>query len=290
MESNEVNLKLDLDSKLLQFIVNLALDGQAKTELSKDIAAYKTPENSFGSLSKTELTYGTFLRMPLFAPEIRDLGVELLAQADQFLKADNALPEGTALTSQFLKCLQSSVKKGNLDLAYIISAPNKDNQFTALAALHLEEADTLLPLATKLIGVLPEDLKKLFKMDATKVQGLSVNSFKLKDVLNEADFDGIKGPFLTSVFGKDMDIKFAFAKDALYVAIGPDAEQKIAEAIQAKPLAMPVIDVGANGKHTIEFLKALSKNQMPAAMYAPLAIRKIQHALCENERWGAFGN
>jgi hypothetical protein len=246
-ETKEIALRLDADTKNGDLTLEFTLDPNSKSPLAEAIAKRKPTQNAFASIAGPDTVQRMFITAPLFADEAKEAWVKLIEFGESDLAKNPPPPEVEGLVKAVLKSLKANVESGNMDLAVAIRGPNKDGFYNVVGAVHCKEG-------AQLEKAIKEGVKGLgqaagyFKFDAAKVSGLSVHEI---DLTSEAQ------DIAKAVFGNGNKGYFAFGKDALYAAYGPDAMTLIKEAIEAKPGPAAVFDSSSDPKKATELMKKI---------------------------------
>lgn len=252
-ETREVALRLDADTKTGDVTVEFTLDPTAKSPLADAFAKRKPTQNAFASIAGPDTVQRLFISGPLFADEAKEAWTKLIEFGESELaRRPGPQAEMQALVAAILKSLKATVATGQMDLAAAIRGPDKNGHYTAVGAIHCQEGAQLEKAIREAVKGLPAQAAGFFKFDAAKVSGLSVHEI---DLTSEA------ADIAKAIFGEGNKGYFAFGKDAVYGAYGPDAMKLLKEAIEAKPGPAPVFDSSSDPKKTADLMKKL----IPAA-------------------------
>src|SRR5207253_19961 len=115
------------------------------------------------------------------------------------------------------------------DLAFVLF-PRKDGKETGLFAVHIKDGAKAEAALTDLVKELPAEARERVKLNAGKIGSLNVHRIDLGKDAPE-DFQKAYG---TTEFAA------VIAPDALYLAIGADAEEWIKAALTTKPAPAPI--------------------------------------------------
>jgi hypothetical protein len=258
-EADEVALRFSWDQATGDTVTELTLVPKAGTPLAKEIAAKAATANRFANLVPKDAVVGGVVKAPLFAAEVREIVAAILEALQEELKDKDGLPEAFhPVADEVAKSLIGSVKKGSFDAAAALTGPNKDGKFTVVVGLSLDDAaavEKALRQAAK-----AADLAKLVQFDVAKAGAVNVHKVSLITAFPE----DVRAE-LTKVFGDDPPAHFAFDKDAVFVAAGPDSLAAVKAAVEAKPGAAPVIDVTANMNRLHKFIGTVADEKVAAA-------------------------
>jgi hypothetical protein len=246
-ETKEVALRLEADTKTGDVTLEMSLEPMAKSPLADVIAKRKPTKNAFASIAGPDTVQRLFITAPLFADEAKEAWTRLIEYGESELAKNPApSPELDALAKSILKSLKATVATGEMDLALAIRGPNKDGFYNVLGAVHCKEGEQLEKAIRESVKGLPGQAAGFFKFDAGKINGLTVHEI---DLTSEA------ADIAKAVFGEGNKGYFAFGKDALYAAYGPDGMKLLKEAIEAKPGPAAVFDSTADPKKSADLMK-----------------------------------
>lgn len=239
-EVSEVGLKFTFDPMSGDTVTEITLVPKPGTALAKEVAAKGATTNRFAGLVPKDAAAGLLVKAPLFSPELRDIAAALFEYFGDELKETPDVPERLKpVVTDGLKALAGAAKGGTVDAGFALLGPDKAGKFTLVAGLSL--ADTAnVEKALRLLAK-DVDLGKDIELDVAKLGGLSVHKVPLLRLLP----DEAREP-LGKVFGEKSSGAVAFAKDAVFVAVGPDAVEAVKSAVEAKPGPAAAVDVTAN--------------------------------------------
>jgi hypothetical protein len=192
----------------------------------------------------------------MFADEVKDAVAKLLDAGSKVMDraGPGVAPEGLALYTAFFKSLKATYASGEMDLAAALRGPNKDGFYTAVGAVHCKDGAQLEAALKDAVKKLPDRERGFFKFDAGKLGDLTVHEIDLSSEAAEP---------VKKIFGKGQTAYFAFGKDALYAAYGPDGMKLLKEAVDAKPGPTPVFDSTSNPKKAADVMKRLMPEDRP---------------------------
>jgi hypothetical protein len=255
-EGKELAFRLEADTKTGDVFVEMTLDPLPKTDLAETIAKRKPTTNRFASLAGDDSAQRLFVSAPMFADEVKDAINKLLDAGSKVMDraGPGVSPEGIALYAAFFKSLKATYATGELDLAAALRGPNKDGFYTAVGAVSCKEGAQLEKALRDAIKTLPDRERGFFKFDAAKIGDL---------VVHEIDLTTEAAEPLQKIFGKGNIAYFAFGKDALYAAYGPDGMKLLKEAIDAKPGPAAVLDSASDRKKMADVMKRMMPENQP---------------------------
>jgi hypothetical protein len=223
-----------------------------KSSLAAEIAKRPPTKNAFASVPGSDYAQRIFVSAPLFADEAKEALIKLIeyGQKEAVQDAARGAPaEVVNLVDAVFKSLKATVESGEMDLAAALRGPNKDGFYTAVGAVHCKQGAQLEKAIKEAVNkAAPEQVRGFFKFDAQKIGDLTVNEIDLTSIAEEP---------AKKIFGEGQKAYFAFGKDALYAAYGPDAMKLLKEAMAAKPGPAPPLDSTADGKKMSDIMKKL---------------------------------
>lgn len=237
-EAKLAALRVNLNSNTADLTAEFTLTPRPGTSLEKDIAERKPTANKFAGLITPDTAAGVKVRLPFFAPELREAAVVGLEELRK-LAAQNADAATKESYDELLQGLIRTVKTGEFDIAGGIRGPDKDGLFALVGAVAFENPAPLEKAFRKYVDGLPDDdaFKKGVKWDAAKVGTVAIHQTKI----NERD---LFAP--GKMFGESPTLAFAFAPHAIVIAVGPDPIPLLKDALEVKPAPSPVLDVVIN--------------------------------------------
>lgn len=245
-ESKQVNIRLLNEES--GFLQGIEFEVIPKERTTLALAARMIPKstNRFASLADADTVGHIFIRPPLYSEGMKNLVLKLLTAA----KEEGAVgmeASAAVVFEDFIKLANRTVESGNIDAALVLRGPNKEKLYSTVGAMSLKDPGDFEKTLKTFITDLPQKQRDHFKLDAQKVEGLSVHEVDLSDVPKEEDW--------SKLFGKEQKILFAFGKDAGYIAYGPESTALIRAAILAKPGPAKALEAVLNPERFSEFLE-----------------------------------
>src|SRR5262249_9964882 len=139
-------------------------------------------------------------------------------------------PTQRRLAEQGLKAIAPTLKSGELDLGVALRGPNERGLFTVVAGVKVVEGQALDRAVRDIYEVLPESEKGKITLDAAKAGGHPVHRLNTDLPLD---------PNARRMFG-DGPAYVGIRPDALVLALGPEAERAVGEALAARPRPAPL--------------------------------------------------
>jgi hypothetical protein len=258
-EALEVGVQFRFDVATGDTVTELTLVPKPGSQLAKEIAAKGAVTSRFAGLIPKTAAVSAVTKVPVFARELQDIVSAIVGALEGELK-DLHLPEPfRPVVEELAKGVTEGIKKGNLDVATALVGPDKDGKFTWLAAVTL--ADTAALEKTVREAAKSPEYAKDFEFDVAKDNGVAIHKVPLSKVLPE-DFLREFVPLL----GEKPLSYVAFTKDAAFLTFGTDALAQIKAAVQVKPSAGPVLEIGSNMHRLHKMIHQL--NEQAAGAFA----------------------
>ena len=224
-EPREIAMKLDFDAKAGQFVWQTRIDGEAKTLLCQAYRERPKSTNRFAGMMRDDSVLNVVGQWPAFDSHFRSL-----MSRSARVWANDFADEGM---SQFLNAVGRTFDDGQTDFALNVRGPNADGHCTAVLATALNDTRTL---------------ERAMRGYAWK---------QVKPGIFEVP---IESPKWGDVFGKPKVIHVALARDALFVAIGPDALAHLKDAMESKGGASPTFAIRTVPKRLLPVLEQHADN------------------------------
>jgi hypothetical protein len=230
----ELALRINVDRKTEEVSLELELTGQSGSKLAKDIASIKqTKSVAGGAVSSPDaaVNFNLSVALPAALRQLLPTAVD-----DALAEAKKQAPgEVQSKIEPVLKALLPTVKAGELDLAASMIGPDKDNNYTVIAALKVVDGKGIESAVKEIAKKeLPPELSGLIQFDAEKLTGgASVHTVKIADQLDEN---------ARKVFGKN-DLHVTFRDDLVLAAIGPGAKDALKRAVASQPADVGVLQL-----------------------------------------------
>ena len=242
-EVAEIGLRFTWDPMPGDIVTEITLSPKAGTPLAKEIAANTTFSNRFAGLVPKDAAVGAIVKSPLFAKEIREIVAAILEAGQEELKADRGGPpsEFHPIVDEVAKALHWQRQEGDLRRRGRAGWSGQRRQVHVVVGISIDDS-AAVEKALRQVVKAPE-LAKLVGLDVDKVGDVNIHKVALMNIFPErqrADF--------AKVFGTEPPGYVAFDKDAVFIAIGPEALASIKAAIESKPGPAAFLDATANMK------------------------------------------
>jgi hypothetical protein len=237
-EGGDLTVRFEVDRKANDLIAEVTLAGKPGSKLATGIAELGRSKSLFGGLSGSDVATNLLIHgaMPddlrkAFAPVI-DEGIRMALEKER----DEAK---RAEAAKLLKALTPSLKSGELDLAFRLLGPDKDEHFTVVAAVKLTEGEAFDKAVRNLVKILPEADRAKISLDAE-----TIGEVKVHRLNGQKDYD----EKARKLFGES-PAYVAIRDDALFLAAGPEGLTALKEVLATKPQPAPQIqlDVSVSG-------------------------------------------
>ncbi|AMV30438.1 hypothetical protein VT84_38955 [Gemmata sp. SH-PL17] len=245
-------LRLNLDVPTGDLSIDAALKGKPDSALSKAIAGFKPVGNKFAGLLGPDTAVGFKTRLPFFNDELKTGAAKSLEEGQKLVPANDP---SKALADEIFKGLIRTVKTGEVDIVGAVRGPNKDGDFSVVAAGAFEGTTALEKEFKAFVEKnAPENEQERFKWSADKAGAINIHTYKMAG----GNFFDVTKPF----GGDKCVIAFAFAPKGVFVAVGTDAVTVVKDALTVKAADAPVIDIVVNPDRLV---KLIEKAGGPAA-------------------------
>jgi hypothetical protein len=227
-DGGDLTVRFEVDRKANDLSVEVALAGKPGTKLAAGIAEMGRSTSLFAGLSSTNVATNLLVHAAL--PE--DLRKALEPVIDESIRTalEKEKDEGKRTeAAKVLKALTPSFKSGELDLAFRLLGPDKDEHFTLVAAVKLKEGDEFNKAVRNLVKILPEADRAKIALDAE-----TAGEVKIHRIDAQKDYD----EKARKLFGQS-PAYMAIREDAFLLAAGPEGLSALKDALAAKPQPAP---------------------------------------------------
>ena len=210
----------------------------------------KPTTNDFANIVSADSAAHILIQAPLFVEDGRDL---LAGYVDMFgVLAERGLgrnepKELVDLATESFRTLSRTLKCGKMDFAASLRGPDKNDQYTAVGALSINETAALEKALKAGLKAAPKAVADAFKFDAFKVGDINVHEIAVAEELP---------PEMQKIFGKS-SVYFACTPSAAFGAFGPQGKEAMKELLTGKhtPKLTPLVSVEASGKRLAPLIK-----------------------------------
>lgn len=206
------------------------LSGKPNTRLAESIAQLGQAKSRFAALPEAGLMK-LLLHWSLsddLTEAIRPVVDESIRRAMQNAAVETIREHAVAVA----KALEPTLKPGELDLGIHMFAPAKDGtEPTLLAGLKVREGEKIDAAVRALVKSLPERDRERFKFDVGQADGVAIHRADVGDYLEDSPLQ---------IFGRK-PMHFSIGKDVVLVALGPDGQRMLTQALKAQPVPGPQV-------------------------------------------------
>jgi hypothetical protein len=232
-DGEELALKLGLNQQKDDITVDLSITPKSGSDLSKVVKGVGEMKGLFAGLADTTSAANFSARVSL-PDEIKTLlGPAIDDLVKQAVESEKA--EGRNFLKSFLEKLAPTLKSGEYDLGVGLRGPNKDEQYTVIAAVGLTKGKELEGFVKTIVSILPENEKKKFEIDAATAGDLKVHKIVVGNDLP---------PEQKKVFGSD-SVYIAFRDDAMFVTFGADGLKYMKDIVGVQAKETPALSIQA---------------------------------------------
>jgi hypothetical protein len=229
-DGQEVNLKIDVDSKKDELALEIEMTAVKGSDLAKEIAALKTKKSlGLGGVSARDAA--ALIAVNSSLPE--SLKKVLGPAIDDVVKAGMQQIPGDALpiVEPVIKAALPTLKAGDFDAGFAILGPDAQNLYTIVLAGKVEAGKSLEKAIKEAIGKSPPEVRDLIGVDADTIGDTKLHQIKVKDKLDDK---------ARKVVGES-DGWLALRDDLAVVAMGPKAKDAIKQALSSQAVSGPVM-------------------------------------------------
>jgi len=148
------------------------------------------------------------------------------------------------------KHIEDAFHSSTVDMALYANDPNKDGLTTAVFAIGVPKGADAEKAFLTAMNDLGKDAKANFKQGAEKIGDVAVHTLTYKEAPKT----------VSDAFGKEIELRIAYAADAFFMAVGPDALAELKDAVALKPKPGKAHQLRINGKKVTDFLAKLIGN------------------------------
>jgi hypothetical protein len=208
--------------------IQLSLTAQPGTELAKTLQSVGQGKSPFAGLMTKNPAFRGGVDFS-FSPAVNQAFIKVVEEGAQKGLGDISNPDKKRHAQALLDAVLPTIKTGEFDAFFGMSGP-VNNHFTLLAAVKTKDGDRLggvvHDMLEKELKNMPADQRDKIKLDVDAAGGVKIHRFELPR-------DAKTGKLLDDLPG-DPNLFVAFRKDALFLAIGPEALATLKEAVSSQ--------------------------------------------------------
>ncbi len=220
--SKQVAFSFDVDAKQKQFVTNLSVEGQPKSQFVKNLVDLAGPGSLFAGFAQKKSMVEGLLTFKVPA-SIRKVFDEALAKGIKEARQKAKNQKERELINQFIAGLEPTLKSSVVDGA-VSAVAEADGTISGVAAIRLVDAKKLEQAIKELHKYIPDAEAKKFKLDFAKVDNANIHQVNAQE-----DYDAQARKML----GKT-PVYVAFRNDAAMIGFGKNGLARLKEAITTK--------------------------------------------------------
>ena len=252
----DVALRLNLDVPAADMVAELRVTPKAGSLLGTLVAARGPSANRFAGFFTPDTVGGFKLSLPLFTEDIRTAVAGGLDEIKK-MAGQNAPPNAKPAADEFFNGLARVAKAGDWDLAAAVRGPDKNGQYSVVAAMSFEDGAAFEKAFRKFVDAdAPPTEKENFKWDVAKANGVNIHEYAVaKDA---------SATWLKLFGGNKSSVAFAAGPKGIYITSGADAVGTMKEVLAAKPGPSPAFDVSLNPARLVKLIGVAGDPQAAA--------------------------
>jgi hypothetical protein len=248
-DGKEIAYRIDLDPKTGALAIEFVVEAKPNTALAKSVHEIKPTKNDFAGIVGSDSAGHALFSVPLFMDDVKDLLLKVIDVGTKEAPKNlgDAPAEVKDLVREALKTAERTVKGGTLDFAASLRGPDKNDQYTAVAALSAKDTAPLEKAIKAALKVAPNEVTGKVKLDSYKVGEVNVHEILVADLLPAEP---------QKIFGKT-NVHVALAPEAVVVTFGARAQSLMKEVLTAKasPKPAPLLHAEVSGKRLVSLIK-----------------------------------
>ncbi len=202
-EGRTLTFQLNLDRKTDELSVDLSATGLKGSQLAGDIADLGKAKSLFGGTLGADSAMNMLINFALPA-ELQKVWAAVVQESITQALEKEKDKEKREQAEEFVKALAPSLKSGDLDAAFSVRGPGKDNKYAFLIGVKVKDGVRLAKTARSMIKKLKKEEQDRITFDADKVGSTPIHKIDIRKELDERS-------------------KRQFGDSPLYVAVRPDA-------------------------------------------------------------------
>jgi hypothetical protein len=230
-DGERIEFQMGVDRKADEFFLQTDVRAKSGTKLATGIDRLGQSKSRFAGRPRGGEAFGLQLRWDLpedLKPVVRPVVDEAIRRAMQHAAGETVREHATKLT----KALAPTLEPGELDATFSLLGPAAGTKhYTLLAAFKVREGKPLDAAVRALVKSLPERERDKFRFDTTTVKGASIHRADI-----QYDFEDLIAPLC----GKH-PAYFTITEDSAWLALGPEAQATLKQAIAAPGGAVSVL-------------------------------------------------
>ena len=253
-EAGELALSFDINRQANRLSGEMTFTGKPGSSLAKEIADAGKTQSLFAGLVSSKAAINVLVHNT-FPEEARKAIEPAIDEAFKQAKEKETDPLKRELGEKIFAAIKPSLTAGELDMAFSFRGPSKENHYTFLGAIKLQDGQKVEEAVKEVLNkAVPESDKQKIHLDAEKS-----GEFNIHKLDAHKDFDD-----KTKAILGDHAIYVAFRSDAVFVSGGARGLETIKEGLKTEPKAAPAGLFEISMSHLAPLiLAAHGKNQDP---------------------------
>ncbi len=225
-EAKWFSLRLDFDRKTDELLFEFNLIPKKESALGNEIADFKPRPTRFAELLEKDTPAGFVYSLGSFGG-IKGDDKEFEEMLNELLNAIHLGGDAEKIRP-LAKVVRKTLKVEGVDIGAAVKHAKGANTICVVGAAHLKHARELETAMLVYVNLLPENNRKKFSANAVKLTD-SIKAHKMTLDLSDDARDSLGSS----------DFYLAFKEDAVYVAIGDGATNRLKEMLEMKPKEGP---------------------------------------------------
>lgn len=206
-EGKSVDFSWTIDRDKDDIAMSLLADGKPSTMMSTMIKMLGNGTTRFAPAQDSSLHVGVNLAIP---DEIRMLINPFLEMGMKDQVAKERDPDKQAAVAKTIEAVWPTLKAGVIDMHLAVGSPSAGGNYNVLAALGVQGGEKIAATARELLDKIPASDRAQIKIDAAKVNDVSLHQLKIDNLDPEAK----------RLFGNGASAWAGFGKTAMMVGLG----------------------------------------------------------------------
>jgi hypothetical protein len=271
-QSGKLDLFFDVDQKNQELVAELNLTPRKGSKLAAQFGEFSKTKSAVAGIPAGDPAASMVAHI-LMPDKIRQALEPVIDEA--MAKAMENMSDATKReqAEKLFKAVAPTLKAGELDASVVLHGPTGDNLYTVVAGLKVKDGRQIESAFKELVRSIPERDQRPFKFDVEKVEGAGTHRFELQPLYSE---------HIRSLVGEN-PVHVAARSDTIIVAVGPDGQKALKQALAAQPATSPVLGTEA----ALARLVPAMGHMFQAHRSSPEALRKAAAESFANGEKGA---
>jgi hypothetical protein len=223
-QGKEVALRLDLNQKGDDLVLELTVTGKEGSRLAADIADFSKAKSEVAGVIGSDSAMNGLLHavLPARAQALLWPVFDELFTKAMDMEKDKSKQE---LAGKAFKALAPTLKAGELDVAFDLRGPSKDKHYTLVVGQKVKDGVAIDQIVRELVKAMPAADQSEVKLDADKVGSIAIHRGVVKKMNKEGE----------QLFGKETAVYMAVRPDAVFITMGEEGLAVIKEVLAGTP-------------------------------------------------------